>query len=132
MEEPVLADGLSERLGLLEDGSPCLNFGNVGIHTLTALDGVRKRPDDLTEVLSSLNWVQSLDVREGHFGLLDEDITSSHAGLELIKMVVASEAVDEASNEVRDGVEGKRKGRETSLDSDVREHTFSLIRNKLL
>ena len=48
-------------------------------------------------------------------GLLDERIGVSHAGLKLREVVVASETKNESSNEVRDGVEGQRKGREASI-----------------
>jgi len=131
VEEPVLADGLAELGGLFEDLSPGLDSGDVVVHASAASDGVWELPNDITEVLDGGDGVEALDVRDGLLALLDEVVGVVEADTQLIELVVTSEAEDEASDEVGDGVKRERQVRKAfhgALDgADSEDHEVSEI-----
>lgn len=107
VEEPVLADNLCELDWLLEDGSPGLDGGDVGVHALAARDGFWEDPEDVADRLKTSDDLSALDVFESSLDVLDQRLDVGHAGAQLFEVVVSGEAVDKAGGEVGNEVQGR-------------------------
>ena len=105
VEEPVLGDGLSKNLWLLEDTSPFLNACHIVIETLAACDGVWEQPDDVTDVMGTSNHLTAFNIVKSGLSILDKRINILHASAELVKVVFTGEAIDETGSEVRHEVQ---------------------------
>ena len=113
MEEPVLGGDLHSLGWCPDDLGPVEHGVDVVLELaklLTAFGSVREVPDDLTGVLDALEKVESLNVINEGFGVIDDCRGVGHAALKLNAMVVASETVDQTGSEVRDGFDGRKGG----------------------
>ena len=102
VEEPVLGDGDGELFGVGENFSPCLNSGEILIHTGAFSGGVLKVSLESGNVLVGLNDVHVLKVGKQVLSVsLDLD-TAGVASLDFFEIVVTGETVNESSDEVWD------------------------------
>ena len=130
VEEPVLSDGLSKSLWLLEDSSPFLNAAHIFIETFAASDCVWEHPEDIADVLGTSNHLTTFDIVKSGLSILNKRINIRHASAKLVKVVITSEAVDETSNEVRHEVQGRKGG--VDLDgSDGESEQVSKVLSRL-
>ena len=130
VEEPVLSDGLSKSLWLLEDCSPFLNAAHIFIETFAASDCVWEHPEDIADVLGTSNHLTTFDIVKSGLSILNKRINIRHASAKLVKVVITSEAVDETSNEVRHEVQGRKGG--VDLDgSDGESEQVSKVLSRL-
>ena len=100
MEDHGLGDVLSDRLGVLEDGSPLGKSLNLRAHTFTGTEHGRERTSDRLGELGGLDQVLGLDVSDKLLNLGDERLGISSAGLDLSKVVLTDETTDHAGKEL--------------------------------
>jgi len=105
VEDPSLSNSLDQFGWVLEDISPGHDGAHIVIHTFAARDGVWEHPDDVTEVLDTLDEVQSFKVSHSFLGVISKRLDVFHACAELFKMVITSKSINQTGHEVWDQVE---------------------------
>lgn len=118
VEEPVLGGNFGNLDRVLEDLSPVFHDFDVGLELselTTARDSVWEHPDDVTKVRSNFQEVASLGISNDSEEIIGDRGKVSHAAFKLLFVVIAGEALDEASGEVRD--EGVDRGQSHAFES---------------
>ena len=110
---------------MVEDVSPRLNGSDVIMHAFTSLDSVREHPDDLSEVFYTFNKVQMLEIAQGLLNFLEHWSCSIEATLDLSEVVMSGEAINESSDEIRNGIKWWKVDMSCSVDWCVFVHMSS-------
>jgi hypothetical protein len=113
IEEGVLSGALEELDGGLEDLGPLLNFLPVVIHTFAGGQSRGEHTSESTEVLQRVDDVLLREVADNKLALGLDVLSALEALLEFVEVVIAGKAINDTSNEVRDGGDAEGDGFES-------------------
>ena len=105
MCKPSFSNTLSKVDRMLENVGPLFNGTDIIIHIITRLDCIWKHPNHITDILCSSDQIQTLDVINDMSNSNHHQVRSIKAVGQFIKMVVASQTIDQTSCKLGNRIE---------------------------
>ena len=106
MCKPSFSNTLCKMNRVLKNVGPLFNGIDIVIHIITRLYCIWKHPDHITNILCSSDQIQTFDVINDMSNSDHHQVRSIKAMGQLIKMVVASQTIDQTTCKLGNSIEG--------------------------